>query len=118
MVIDAANAGKLCVSKGAYDRRVAGIVSGANDLPAGAIMGHTSKEMEDAPAIALTGRVWVKCDNAGGAIEPGDLLTTSERDGHAMKVNDHSRAQGAIIGKAMTALDSEEGMVLVLVSLQ
>lgn len=118
MAIDARHPGKLCVSRGAYNRRVAGIVSGANDLPAGAIMGHTSKDMEDAPAIALTGRVWVKCDKAGGAIEPGDLLTTSPRDGHAMKVNDYAKAQGAILGKAMTALEGEEGLVLVLVSLQ
>lgn len=118
MAIDASNAGKLCVSKGAHNRRVAGIVSGANDLPAGAIMGHTSKEMEDAPAIALTGRVWVKCDKSNGAIEPGDLLTTSEQAGHAMKVTNHVAAQGSIIGKAMTALDSDNGMVLVLVSLQ
>lgn len=118
MAIDHQNAGKLCVSKGAHNRRVAGIVSGANDLPAGAIMGHTSKEMEDAPAIALTGRVWVKCDKSNGSIDPGDLLTTSEQAGHAMKVTDHVKAQGAIIGKAMTALDSEDGLVLVLVSLQ
>ena len=118
MAIDAKNAGKLCVSKGAYNRRVAGIVSGANNLPAGAIMGHTSKEMEDAPAIALTGRVWVQCDTSNGAIEPGDLLTTSEQAGHAMKVTDHTKAQGAILGKAMTALDGADGMVLVLVSLQ
>lgn len=118
MAIDPANPGQLCVAAGVYNRRVAGIVSGANGLPAGAVMGHTSKEMEDAPAIALTGRVWVKCDRSGGSVEPGDLLTTSDRAGHAMKVRDHIRAQGAIIGKAMTGLDGDEGMVLVLVSLQ
>ncbi|MBI4718242.1 MAG: hypothetical protein HY763_10585 [Planctomycetes bacterium] len=118
MAIDPAHPGKLCVCEGAYNRRVAGIVSGANDLPAGAIMGHTSKDMEEAPAIALTGRVWVQCDRSGGGIEPGDLLTTSDRRGHAMKVSDYARAQGAIIGKAMTPLEGETGMVLVLVSLQ
>jgi hypothetical protein len=36
-----------------------------------------------------------------------------------MKVVDHASAQGAIIGKAMTALsEGEKGLVLVLVSLQ
>jgi hypothetical protein len=36
-----------------------------------------------------------------------------------MKVTDHARAQGAIIGKAMTPLaKGEKGLVLVLVSLQ
>jgi hypothetical protein len=36
-----------------------------------------------------------------------------------MKVTDRARAQGAIIGKAMTRIArGEEGMVLVIVSLQ
>jgi hypothetical protein len=35
-----------------------------------------------------------------------------------MKVNDHARAQGAILGKAMTGLKDGKGMVLVLVTLQ
>ena len=35
-----------------------------------------------------------------------------------MRVRDHRRAQGAVLGKAMTALDEGTGYVLVLVSLQ
>ena len=35
-----------------------------------------------------------------------------------MKATDHARAQGAIIGKAMSTLREGKGMVLVLVSLQ
>jgi hypothetical protein len=35
-----------------------------------------------------------------------------------MKVSDHLKAQGAILGKAMTALSEGQGMVLVLVTLQ
>jgi hypothetical protein len=35
-----------------------------------------------------------------------------------MKVADHTRAQGAVIGKAMTGLDASKGLVLVLVTLQ
>ena len=62
-------------------------------------------------------RYWVDAD-AGGAITPGDLLTTSDTPGHGMRVQDHSRASGAIIGKAMTSLASGKGLVLVLVSLQ
>ena len=67
---------------------------------------------------AVPGRVWTLCDAAAGAIEPGDLLTSSNTAGHAMKVTDHARAQGAIIGKAMTSLSEGTGLVLVLVSLQ
>jgi hypothetical protein len=53
-----------------------------------------------------------------GAIQPGDLITTSATPGHGMKVTDHALAQGAIIGKAMTSLATGKGLVLVLVSLQ
>jgi hypothetical protein len=35
-----------------------------------------------------------------------------------MKAADHDRAQGAILGKAMTSLSENEGTVLVLVTLQ
>jgi hypothetical protein len=35
-----------------------------------------------------------------------------------MKATDRDRAHGAIIGKAMTGLDSRTGLVLVLVNLQ
>ena len=68
--------------------------------------------------VALSGRVYALADASGGAIEPGDLLTTSETPGHCMKATDHAKAQGAIIGKAMSSLNDGKGMVLVLVSLQ
>lgn len=115
--IDADKPGQLRMSQGAYNRRVAGVVSGANGLSAGAILGNLPGH-EDAPPIALSGRVWVNCDTSNGAIQPGDLLTTSDTPGHAMKVSDFAKAQGAIIGKAMTALNEDRGLVLVLVSLQ
>ena len=76
-------------------------------------------DSQGAPPIALSGRVWVNCDASIHAIEPGDLLTTAETAGHAMKVTDSPRAQGAILGKAMSALkQGETGQVLVLVTLQ
>lgn len=68
--------------------------------------------------MALSGRVYVRADATFGAIKPGDLLTTSDTPGHAMKVTDHLQAQGAILGKAMSALDDGRGFVLVLVTLQ
>jgi len=118
VAIDPKNPGKLCLARGAYNRCVAGVVSGANNFPVGAVLGSVP-ESKDAPAIALSGRVYVYCDAASAAIEPGDLLTTSAVAGHAMKVTDFPRAQGAVIGKAMTELQKgSTGMVLVLVSLQ
>jgi hypothetical protein len=118
VAIDPQRPGALCVARGAYNRCVAGVVSGAGDLPAGAILGNLPG-CEDAPPVALSGRVWVQCV---GPVAPGDLLTTSDTPGHAMRVSDHARAQGAVIGKAMTALgegtEQGTGLVLVLVSLQ
>ena len=118
MEIDPDKPGQLRLARGVYNRRVAGVVSGANGLSAGAILGNLPGS-ENSPPIALSGRVWVHCDTSNGAIEPGDLLTTSDAPGHAMKVTDFSRAQGAIIGKAITGLEiGGAGLVLVLVSLQ
>ncbi len=119
MAIDPASPGKLCIAAGAYNRRVAGVVSGAGDLPVGAVLGNLKGQHPDAPPIALSGRVWVRCDASERAILPGDMLTTADRAGHAMAVADHARAHGAVIGKAMTALEQgESGLVLVLVNLQ
>ncbi|MCH8147119.1 MAG: hypothetical protein IH987_03885 [Planctomycetes bacterium] len=118
MAIDPKNPGKLCLARGAYNRCVAGVVSGAGDVPAGAILG-SSPGSENSLVIALSGRVWVHCDASERAIQPGDLLTTANRTGYAMAVSDFARATGAMIGKAMTGLSrGETGLVLVLVNLQ
>jgi hypothetical protein len=117
VVIDKENPGHLKMSERPYDTRVAGVVSGANGIHPGIQM-HQEGLLEGGKNVALTGRVYVQADATGGAIEPGDLLTTSSIPGHAMKVTDHVRAQGAILGKAMTGLSEGNGMVLVLVTLQ
>jgi hypothetical protein len=119
VVIDAARPGELKLSSDAYDTKVAGVISGANGLPTGMVMKSEGQSMADGEhAVALTGRVWCNVDASVGAIEPGDLLTTSDVPGHAMKASDLSRAGGAVIGKAMTGLKDGRGMVLVLVNLQ
>ncbi len=117
VAIDPVHPGSLCLARGAYNPRVAGVVSGANDLPAGTILGNLPGQ-ENAVPIALTGRVYVWADASNGSIEPGDLLTTSETPGHAMKATDRSRSFGATIGKAMSGLEAGRGLVLVLVNLQ
>ncbi len=117
VVIDAENPGRLKLSTRAYDTRVAGVVSGANGIQPG-IKLRQEGVIEGGENVALTGRVYVRADATLGAIEPGDLLTTSDTPGHAMRVKDPSRAQGAILGKAMSRLDEGTGLVLVLVTLQ
>jgi hypothetical protein len=117
VVIDEENAGQLKMSDSAYDSHVAGIVSGANGIKPGISLSQEGV-IEGGQNVALSGRVYVLADASSGPIKPGDLLTTSNIPGHAMKVTDHVKAQGAILGKAMSSLKEGKGVVLVLVSLQ
>jgi len=117
VVIDEAHPGQLTVTDQPYDTHVAGVVSGANGVHPGIQMQQQGL-LDGGRNVALTGRVYVQADTCNGAIRPGDLLTTSSTPGRAMRVSDHNRAQGAILGKAMTALKDGQGMVLVLVTLQ
>lgn len=117
MVIDPDHPGHVKLSVAAYDTKVAGVVSGAGGVKAGIRLGQAGVMDGELP-IAMTGRVYVRATAANGAIRPGDLLTTSDLPGHAMKASDRDRAPGATIGKAMTAIDESTGLVLVLVNLQ
>ena len=119
VVIDPGAIGKLVVSSAAYDRRVAGVISGANGVQPGLILGQKDSVADGELPVAHVGRVWCLCDaDANGPIESGDLLVASDSPGHAMKVSDFARSQGAVLGKAMSRLDKGRGLVLVLVSLQ
>ena len=110
--------GELEVSSRAYDRRVAGVISGAGDVKPGLLLGQTGSIASGAQPVALSGRVFCQADASYGSITPGDLLTTSPTPGHAMRASDPDQAPGAVIGKAMTSLASGQGLVLVLVTLQ
>ena len=116
--IDSTSPGKLKLSAQAYDRRVAGIISGAGGVKPGMTMGQEGTLADGKHPVALSGRVYVWVDATRGAVKPGDLLTTSSTPGHAMKAAYPSKAQGAIIGKAMTGLKRGKGLVLALVTLQ
>lgn len=116
--IDPENQGVLTVCRNVYDRTVAGVISGAGGVKPGMLMGQNGSVADGEHPVALAGRVYVLADASNGPIEPGDLLTTSSTPGHATKATDYIKAQGAILGKAMTSLESGTGLVLVLVSLQ
>ena len=116
--IDAEHPGQLKASNAAYDRTVAGVISGAGGIQTGMLMGQNGTKADGKHPVALSGRVYVLADASSGPILPGDMLTTSSTPGHAMKVTDHTKAQGAVLGKAMTSLTEGKGMVLTLVTLQ
>lgn len=112
--------GALRLTATAYDRAVAGVISGAGGVNTGMVLRQEGTPMADGEhPVAMTGRVWAYADaDTAGPIIPGDMLTTSDTPGHAMKASDASRSNGAVIGKAMTRLESGRGLVLVLVNLQ
>jgi hypothetical protein len=116
--IDSQHPGQLILSTKAYDRTVAGVMSGAGGVKPGMLMGQQGTVADGRHPVALTGRVYCRADASNGPIYPGDLLTTSNVPGHAMRVTDYHQAQGAVIGKAMSSLERDQGLVLVLVSLQ
>ena len=110
--------GALRESCGAYDRKVAGIVSGAGSYRPAIVLDRQSVEANGRLPIALVGKVFCQIDAGYGAVEVGDLLTTSPTPGHAMKASDPARAFGAVIGKALRPLAEGCALVPVLVALQ
>jgi len=104
--------GVLHPSSIANDTHVAGIVS----TEPGVTLGTKETGNPGEEQIAVAGRVPCKVDASNGPVEEGDLLTTSNNPGYAMKVVDPK--PGTILGKAMGTLESGTGTIEVLVTLQ
>jgi hypothetical protein len=116
--------GSLLSSYQEYDKKVAGIVSGASGYRPAIILGkeeqsqNRERKNKDRLPIALMGKVYCKVDARHSSIEIGDLLTTSSTKGYAMKAQDPLKAFGAVIGKALGSIKEGMGMIPVLVALQ
>jgi hypothetical protein len=108
--------GSLQASHDAYDRRVAGVVSGAGDFKAAIMLGQ--KQQGNRVPIALLGKVYCKVDARYAPVQVGDLLTSSPTPGHAMKAHDPLRAFGSVIGKALRPLQAGQELVPILIALQ
>jgi hypothetical protein len=87
------------------DRRLCGIVSDG------------AEPGENGHMVTLGCWAHCKVDADLGAIETGDLLTSSPTPGHAQKVESPAQALGAVLGKALAPLTSGQGVIPVLVSL-
>jgi hypothetical protein len=96
---------------------VAGVIAGAGSHRPAIVLGRGRGGLGCLP-VALVGRVLCRVDADESAINVGDLLTTSQMKGHAMRATDPVRAVGAVIGKALGALESGQALIPVLVSLQ
>jgi hypothetical protein len=101
----------------AYDKRVAGVISGAGNCRPAIVLDKRQLHGRRVP-LALLGRVYCKVDAQYASIEVGDLLTTSPTSGHAMKACDPIKGFGAVIGKALRPLESGQGMIPILIALQ
>jgi hypothetical protein len=115
MVLD--EEGALEPSHQAYDKRVAGVISGAGAFRPGIVLDKRQTQSKRMP-IALLGKVYCKIDAQYSPVGVGDLLTTSPTPGHAMKADDPLKAFGAVIGKALRPLRSGQELVPILIALQ
>jgi len=104
MVLD--SKGMLKASDCAYDKQVAGVISGAGSYKPGIVFDKQSSRRDRSP-VALLGKVFCKVDASDAAIEAGDLLTTSGTPGHAMKATDPIKAFGTVIGKALAHFEGD-----------
>jgi len=109
--------GTLRPSNHPYDKRVAGVVSGAGDYRPAIVLDKQAQTGNRRP-IALVGKVYCKVDAGYAPIEVGDLLTTSATPGYAMKADNPLRAFGAVIGKALRPVPAGQDLIPILVALQ
>jgi hypothetical protein len=109
--------GALAPCRRPYDKRVAGVISGAGSYRPGIVLDAQHGGRNRSP-VALLGKVYCKVDADAAAIEIGDLLTTSGTPGHAMKAGDAGQAFGSVIGKALRPLPDGRGLIPILIALQ
>lgn len=109
--------GSLYQSCQPYDKRVAGVISGAGAYRPGIIL-DKRHSLHNRQPVALLGKVYCKVDAQHAPIEVGDLLTTSSTPGCAMKAAEPLKAFGAVIGKALRPLKEGQGLIPILIALQ
>lgn len=102
--IDPSNPEQVLKSISTNDSSAIGVVSTAP--------GYTLGSGGSGYPIALAGRVPVKVTNEGGAIAPGDYLTTSSTSGHAKKASVTDKT----IGQALAGFDGAAGTVMMFVN--
>ncbi|MFH1187488.1 MAG: hypothetical protein V1688_01345 [bacterium] len=94
----------------AYDEKIIGVVSDNASI----IMGRLKNNNKE--VIAISGVVAVKATNKNGNIEKGDLLTSSDISGRAMRASEE-RA-GTVVGKALEDCDKKYCEIKAIINLQ
>ena len=109
--IDSTLAAGVKRSSMAYDRELVGVVSTKPAL----VMGGRNSEGVTGVPVALSGRIPVKVSTENGRVKAGDLLTSSNIPGVAMK----AMKAGKIIGQALQDFnypDGEVGLIIAFVN--
>ncbi len=101
-------------SSQAFSTAVIGVYSAEPGYLAGAP--DTDDPLGGLP-VAMMGIVPCKVSAENGAIQRGDLLVTAALPGHAMRAGTNP-PQGTVLGKALQALPSGAGTILIAVTLQ
>ncbi|MFB6272843.1 MAG: S8 family serine peptidase [Salinibacter sp.] len=91
------------------------ISSSVNFTLTGLVPRLDAQPLSTQPVMALMGQVPVKATTANGPIEPGDLLVSASKPGYAMRCDTMTACEGAIVGKALEALDEDQGTIRMLV---
>lgn len=115
MVIEDDGAVRSCCL--AYDRRVAGVVSGAGNYKPAVIL-DSQPGVSGRTPLALIGKAFCKVDASYGPVQIGDLLTTSATVGHAMRATDPAASHGSVLGKALQPLQAGRGLIAFIVTLR
>lgn len=116
-VVEIDDDGHAIKANQAYSTRVIGVIS---TNPAIIFPGGNEGDDKDAnrQPLALSGIVPVKVSTENGPIHAGDLLTSSDTPGHAMRCSDAIMCTGATIGKALESFDGDTGIIKMIVTLQ
>jgi len=106
-VVSVSSTGQIGKSQSAYDEKIIGVISSQPAINLG--LNNWSEESSSTSStkrksVALVGRVPVKVTTKNGEIKPGDLLTSSDIPGVAMKATE----PGRVIGVALESLSDPD----------
>ncbi|MBI1744041.1 hypothetical protein HYR54_13390 [Candidatus Acetothermia bacterium] len=116
--------GKLIKATQAYATNLAGVYSTKPGFLGDTEIAEKGIEATEKPSgkarvpVAVIGIVPVKVSAENGTIHAGDMLTTSNTPGYAMKCTDKLQCFGAVLGKALGSLEQGKGVITVLVTLR
>ena len=112
VAIDPEARARYRLARGAKTGLAVGVVT---SVPAITLANGPPGTAEDSrPLLALMGRVPVKATAENGPIRVGDLLVSSSTPGTVMRCESLEGCPGALVGKALEALERGEGMIEVL----